>query len=228
MNSSRGANQAKTHKVSIVDDHPIMREGISEIINREKDLEVCCEAGSVPEAMQNMADCMPDIVIVDLALEKSSGLRLIENISYTYAGMPILVYSMHDESLYAERCLKSGARGYMMKQEPSGKLLAALRTVLSGYIYVSDKMSEKFIYKLTERKNEHHQSPIELLSNRELEVYQLIGRGLKKRDIAENLNISLKTVENHIDHIKKKMKFRDFHELLRYAFQNVASSAEYE
>ena len=226
MNSFMGAAQAKTHKVSIVDDHPIMREGISEIINREKDLEACCEAGSVSEAMQNLADCMPDIVIVDLTLEKSSGLRLIENISYSYAGMPVLVYSMHDESFYAERCIKSGARGYIMKQEPSGKLLSALRTVLSGYIYVSDKMSEKFLYKLTERKDEYHQSPIELLGNRELEVYQLVGRGQKKRDIAENLNISLKTVENHIDHIKKKMKFRDFHELLRHSFQNATNLAE--
>ncbi|MBI4681694.1 MAG: response regulator transcription factor [Nitrospirae bacterium] len=226
MNTSGSANKEQTHKVFIVDDHPIMREGISEIINREKDLTFCCEAGNIPQAMQTIADCKPDIVIVDLALEKSSGIRLIENISYSYAGMLILVYSMHDESLYAERCLKAGARGYIMKQEPSRKLLLALRTVLSGNIYVSNKLSEIFLYKFTERKKEYQQSPIELLGNRELEVYQLIGMGLKKREIAGNLNISLKTVENHIEHIKKKMKFKDFHELLRSSFQNAAYDIE--
>lgn len=226
MNVSGTANKGETCKVFIVDDHPIMREGISEIINREKDLTVCCEAGNVLQALQGIAECRPDIVIVDLALEKSNGLRLIENISYSYEGLPVLVYSMHDESLYAERCLKAGARGYIMKQEPSRKLLSALRTVLRGEIYVSEKLSEKLLYKFIDRKNDNLKSSIELLGNRELEVYQLVGQGMKKRDIAENLNISLKTVENHIEHIKKKMKFKDFHELLRHAFQTAASCTD--
>lgn len=226
MNDSGAANKGETCKVFIVDDHPIMREGISEIINREKDLTVCCDAGNVLQALQGIADCRPDIVIVDLALEKSNGLRLIENISYSYEGLPVLVYSMHDESLYAERCLKAGARGYIMKQEPSRKLLSALRTVLRGEIYVSEKLSEKLLYKFIDRKNDNLKSSIELLGNRELEVYQLVGQGMKKRDIAENLNISLKTVENHIEHIKKKMKFKDFHELLRHAFQTAAGCAD--
>jgi len=226
MNVSGTANKGETCKVFIVDDHPIMREGISEIISREKDLTVCCEAGNVLQALQGIAECRPDIVIVDLALEKSNGLRLIENISYSYEGLPVLVYSMHDESLYAERCLKAGARGYIMKQEPSRKLLSALRTVLRGEIYVSEKLSEKLLYKFIDRKNDNLKSSIELLGNRELEVYQLVGQGMKKRDIAENLNISLKTVENHIEHIKKKMKFKDFHELLRHAFQTAASCTD--
>jgi DNA-binding NarL/FixJ family response regulator len=199
---------------------------MSEIINREKDITVCCEAGNIQEAMKTLSDCRPDIVIVDLTLEKSNGLRLIENISYSYEGLPVLVYSMHDEALYAERCFKAGARGYIMKQEPSRKFLSALRIVLNGEVYVSDRLSEKLLSKLIDRKKDHTASSIELLGNRELEVYQLVGQGLKKRDIAENLNISLKTVENHIEHIKKKMKFKDFHELLRHAFQTTASYAE--
>ena len=221
MNTYISENTKQKHKVFVVDDHPLMREGIAELINREQDLTTCCEAGNIPQAMQTIADCRPDVVIVDLALEKSSGVRLIEDISHYYAGTLILVYSMHDEFLYAERCIKSGARGYIMKQEPSRNFLVALRTVLKGKIYVSDKLSEKLLYKLTESKDEYPRSPIELLGNRELEVYQLVGQGLKKRKIAENLNISLKTVENHIEHIKQKMNFRDFHELLRHAFKYI-------
>lgn len=226
MTSSVAVINKEKHKVLIVDDHPITREGMSEIINREKDIAVCCEAGNIQEAMQTLSDCRPDIAIVDLTLEKSNGLRLLENISYSYQGLPVLVYSMHDEALYAERCFKAGARGYIMKQEPSRKFLSALRTVLNGEVYVSDRLSEKLLNKLIDRKKDHPASSIELLGNRELEVYQLVGQGLKKRDIAENLNISLKTVENHIEHIKKKMKFKDFHELLRHAFQTTASYAE--
>ncbi len=222
MNTSKSGNVKEKHKIVIVDDHPIMREGISELINREHDLNVCCEAGNIPQALQAISDCIPDIVIVDLALEKSSGIRLIENISYSYPEILVLVYSMHDESLYAERCIESGARGYIMKQEPPKKLLLALRTVLDGKIYISDRLSEKLLNKLTDRKNKYNKLPIELLGNRELEVYQLVGEGVKKREIAENLNISLKTVENHIEHIKKKMNFKDFHELLRNAVQHVS------
>ncbi len=222
MNTSTIENAKQTHKVVIVDDHPVMREGISELINREHDLDVCCEAGDIPQALESIAGCSPDIVIVDLALGKSSGIRLIENISYSYPELPVLVYSMHDEALYAERCIESGARGYIMKQEPPKRLLVALRTVLDEKIYISDRMSERLLNKLTDRKNKYHKSPIELLGNRELEVYQLVGEGVKKRQIAENLNISLKTVENHIEHIKKKMGFKDFHELLRNAVQHVS------
>ncbi|MEW6602094.1 MAG: response regulator transcription factor [Nitrospirota bacterium] len=223
MSISGAEHRMEAYKVLIVDDHPIMREGISEIINREKDITVCCEAGNVLDAMQTITDCKPDIAVVDLTLKKSNGLRLIENISYSYEGLPVLVYSMHDESIYAERCLKAGARGYIMKQEPSRKFLSALRTVLKGEIYISEKLSEQLLHKFIERKNDQPKSSIELLGNRELEVYQLVGQGLKKRDIASNLNISLKTVENHIEHIKKKMKFKDFHELLRHAFQTAAN-----
>ncbi len=220
MDTSATANEQKTYKISIVDDHPIVREGLTDIINREKDLTACCVSEDIPQAMQNISDCRPDAVIVDLTLGQSNGLRLIENIAYSYGDLPVLVYSMHDESLYAERCIKSGARGFIMKQEPSGKLLSALRTVLDGKIYVSDTLSERLLNNFAERKNKFNKSPIELLGNRELEVYQLIGNGMKKREIAANLNISLKTVENHIAHIKKKMHFRDFHDFLRHAFQD--------
>ncbi len=226
MGPSGSGDKKKKNRVCIIDDHPVTREGIAGIVNREGDLTVCCEAGTIQEAMHVIADCRPDFAIVDLALEKSNGIRLIENISRSFPDMQILVYSMHDELLYAERCIKSGARGYIMKQESSRKFLLALRTVLIGKIYVSDRLSDKILYSLSAGKNKYHASPLELLGNRELEIYQLIGQGLKKREIAENMSISLKTVENHIEHIKKKMGLRDFHDLLRNAVQNSNGALE--
>ncbi len=215
----------KRYKISIVDDHPIVREGLADMINGEKDLTVCCMAEDIPQAIKNLDDCRPDAVIIDLTLGESNGLRLIKHVADTCSDMPVLVYSMHDEVLYAERCIQSGARGYIMKKEPSRKVLSALRTILQGNIYVSNTLSESFLDNISERKKEYNKSPIELLGNRELEVYQLLGNGMKKRPIAEKLNISLKTVENHISHIKKKMHFKDFHDLLRHAFQNDISSS---
>lgn len=217
MIRQKSENKKTKHRVFIVDDHPIVREGLTELINRQKDLTVCGNAGNIPHALQAIADCRPDIALVDLTLEGGSGIRLVENLMYSDAGLSILVLSMHDESLYAKRCLKAGARGYIMKQEPPEKLLLAIRTVLKGEVYVSEELRKKLLSKIFTDKSDNYNSPVEILSTREMEVYQLLGRGFKKREIAANLILSVKTVENYIEHIKKKMHFKDAHELLMHA-----------
>jgi DNA-binding NarL/FixJ family response regulator len=199
MNTLKDKKNIKEHKVFIVDDHSILREGLSELISREKDFMVCGEAGNISDALRAIADCGPDVAIVDLALEDGSGIRLIENLVYSHTDLSILVLSMHDESIYAERCFKAGAKGYIMKHEPSGKLISALRKVLKG----------------------DSNSAFDCLSNREMEIYQLIGNGLKKQEAAEKLNLSVRTVETYIEHIKKKMNFKDIHEFVMHAVQNV-------
>jgi DNA-binding NarL/FixJ family response regulator len=221
MNTLKAKKNIKEHKVFIVDDHSILREGLSELISREKDFTVCGEAGNISDALRAIADCEPDIVIVDLALEDGSGIRLIENLVYSHTDLSILVLSMHDESIYAERCLKAGAKGYIMKHEPSGKLISALRKVLKGEVYVSEKLGTRLLNKLAANRNEISNSAFDCLSNREMEIYQLIGNGLKKQEAAEKLNLSVRTVETYIEHIKKKMNFKDIHEFVMHAVQNV-------
>ena len=221
MNTLKDKKNIKEHKVFIVDDHSILREGLSELINREKDFTVCGEAGNISDALRAIADCEPDIVIVDLALEDGSGIRLIENLVYSHTDLSILVLSMHDESIYAERCFKAGAKGYIMKHEPSGKLISALRKVLKGEVYVSEKLGARLLNKLAANRNEISNSAFDCLSNREMEIYQLIGNGLKKQEAAEKLNLSVRTVETYIEHIKKKMNFKDIHEFVMHAVQNV-------
>lgn len=221
MNTLKAKKNKKEHKVFIVDDHSILREGLSELINRETDFTVCGEAGNISGALKAIADCKPDIVIVDLALEDGSGVRLIENLVYSHTGLSVLVLSMHDESIYAERCLKAGAKGYIMKHEPSGKLISALRKVLKGEVYVSEKLGTRLLNKLAANRSETSVSVFDCLSNREMEIYQLIGNGLKKQEAAEKLNLSVRTVETYIEHIKKKMNFKDIHEFVMHAVQNV-------
>jgi DNA-binding NarL/FixJ family response regulator len=221
MNTLKDKKNIKEHKVFIVDDHSILREGLSELISREKDFMVCGEAGNISDALRAIADCGPDVAIVDLALEDGSGIRLIENLVYSHTDLSILVLSMHDESIYAERCFKAGAKGYIMKHEPSGKLISALRKVLKGEVYVSEKLGTRLLNKLAANRNEISNSAFDCLSNREMEIYQLIGNGLKKQEAAEKLNLSVRTVETYIEHIKKKMNFKDIHEFVMHAVQNV-------
>ncbi|NOZ68931.1 MAG: response regulator transcription factor [Deferribacteres bacterium] len=216
--SSRKSKKPK-YKVLIVDDHPIVRQGLTQLINQETDFVVCGDAGDIPQALQAIEKCGPDIIIVDISLGHSSGIRLIENLSDNYPGLSILALSMHDESIYAERCLKAGARGYIMKQEPPEKVATALKEIINGGIFISEKLGTKLLHKFVARKTEAPCSPVELLSNRELEVFQLVGKGLKTRKIAEELNLSVKTVETYIDHIKKKMNFDDSRNLFLHAVQ---------
>jgi DNA-binding NarL/FixJ family response regulator len=206
-------------KVLIVDDHPIVRKGLAQLINQESDFTVCADAEDIPLALSAIKKYRPDIIIVDLSLRHASGIRLIEDISLACSDVSILAFSMHDELIYAERCLKAGARGYMMKQEPPEKIVAALRTILKGDIYLSDKMGTRLLHKLVAKKTYTCDSPFERLSNRELEVFRLVGQGLKTRKIANELNLSVKTVETYIDHIKKKMNFDDTRNMFLHAVQ---------
>jgi len=213
-------NKKTKYKVLIVDDHPIVRQGLTQLINQETGFAVCGDAGDIPQALQAIEKYGPDIIIVDISLGHSSGIRLIEDISDNYPGLAILALSMHDESIYAERCLKAGARGYIMKQEPPEKVAEAMKEIMNGGIFISEKLGTRLLHKFVARKKiEAPSSPVELLSNRELEVFQLVGKGLKTRRIAEELNLSVKTVETYIDHIKKKMNFDDSRNLFLHAVQ---------
>ena len=207
------------HKVLIVDDHPIIRQGLSQLINLESELTVCAEASDIPSALQAVNDAHPDIAVIDISLGDSSGVRLIETLSSQYPDLLMLALSMHDESLYAERCLRAGAKGYIMKKEPPEQVIAALKKILGGDIYVSSDLSMKLLQNFVSKKGKESSSPIESLSNRELEVFQLIGRGFTTRKIADHLNLSIKTIETYIDHIKKKMNYEDSRSLILHAVQ---------
>jgi DNA-binding NarL/FixJ family response regulator len=219
MGRKRTENKKSKSKVLIVDDHPIVRQGLAQLINQESDFVVCGDAGDIPQALQAIEESKPDVIIVDISLGHTSGIRLIEDLSHNFPELSILALSMHDESIYAERCLKAGAKGYIMKQEPPEKVVSALRKILEGDIYISDKLGTKLLHKFVTKRADTSGSPVELLSNRELEVFQLVGQGLKTRKIAEELNLSVKTVETYIDHIKKKMNFDDSRDLFLHAVQ---------
>ncbi len=220
MKTLKTGNKIHKKKVFIVDDHSILREGLSHFINSEEDIMVCGEADNISDALKSIEDCKPDIVIIDITLGDGSGIRLIENLMYSDPSLLILVLSMHDEAEYAERCLKTGAKGYIMKQESSKKLISAIRRVLNGEIYVSDKLNLKLLHKFVKNKFKSIGFSTEPLTNRELEVYQLIGQGLKKHEIAERLHLSVKTVETYIEHIKIKLQLKGTHDVLMHAVKS--------
>ncbi len=207
------------HKVFIVDDHPLLCRGLTHLINQESELEVCGTAGEIPTALHAIEDCDPDIVTVDITLGGLSGLRLVEELAACRSDLPTLVLSVHDESLYAERALRAGAKGYIMKTEPSENIIGAVKKVLGGEICVSETLGTELINKLMSKQSVSLASPIDQLSNRELEVFELLGRGMKTREIAEKLSLSVKTIETYVDHIKKKMNFRDSRHLFMHAIQ---------
>ena len=216
--AGRDANNlnAPKRRVLIVDDHPLMRQGLAQLVNQQPDLTVCGEAEDVPEALQKTSDLKPDVVIVDLSLKGSDGIELIRNLRSRSAQLPVLVLSMHDEALYAERALKAGAWGYIMKQEATNQVLSALRRVLSGEIHVSPSVSSKIMQSMVGMSE---RSPIERLRNRELEVFRRIGGGAGTRQIASELHLSVKTVETYCTHIKKKWQLRSQRELVQRAIQ---------
>lgn len=201
----------------IVDDHPMMRQGLAQLINNEPDLTACGEAEGAQQALDFLAKTTPDLVLVDISLPDKHGLELIKDIQALHPGLPVLVVSMHDESLYAERVLRAGGRGYIMKQEGGKKMMQAIRTVLSGQIYVSENMSAKILEIFSGRRSDTNRSPIEKLTDREFQVFQLIGLGKGTRQIAESLHLSVKTVEVHRLHIKEKLELEDAPSLVRYA-----------
>ena len=212
------ADKGKT-KVIIVDDHPIIRQGLAELINHEQDLVVCGYAEDAHEALGIIKETEPNIVIVDISLKETSGMDLTKDIKAQYPNLPVLVLSMHDESLYAERMLRAGAKGYVMKAEATENVVTAIRKILSGQIYVSDKMAAKMVRKLVGGSPDAGASVIERLSDRELEVFRMIGQGYGTRQIAERLHLSIKTIETYREHIKEKLNLADASELLQYAIQ---------
>jgi DNA-binding NarL/FixJ family response regulator len=212
-------------KVLIVDDHPIVRQGLAQLLNGETDFMVCGEADNARKAMAAITDLRPDLAIVDITLQGTNGIELIKNIVAQWPELPILVLSMHDESLYAERALRAGAKGYVMKQEATEKLTGALRRILNGQIYVSEKLADKMMRKAIDGKSVQDTSPVAVLSDRELEVLQLIGQGHGTRQIAEDLNLSVKTIESHRAHIKEKLNLKTAPEMVRFAVQWVNQGA---
>jgi DNA-binding NarL/FixJ family response regulator len=217
--TQQAAQSGQKLRVLIVDDHPIVREGLAQMIDRQPDLMVCAMVDGVREAMSAIRDAAPNIAIVDLTLKDLGGLELVKMIAAAFPELPSLVLSMHDEKLYAERALRAGARGYIMKQEGTAKLMTALRVVLNGEIYLSEKMAARVLGKLVRGRVEADGSPLNTLSDRELEVFELIGRGFGTRQIAERLCVSIKTVESHREHIKQKLKLRNATELVQHATQ---------
>jgi DNA-binding NarL/FixJ family response regulator len=206
-------------RVFVVDDHPIVRQGLALLINQQPDLTVCGEAEEVHDALQKIANCKPDIVIVDISLNGPDGLELLKTVRARDASLPILILSMHDESIYAERALRAGANGYIMKQEATETVLAALRRIINREIYVSEKVASKMLRRFISGSATARQSPIAHLSDRELEVFRLIGEGHSTRRIAEELHLSVKTVESYQAHIKEKLSLRSARELVQHAIQ---------
>jgi DNA-binding NarL/FixJ family response regulator len=205
--------------VLIVDDHPLMRQGLSLLINQQQDMQVCGEAEEAQAAMQAIAQKKPDILILDISLNGPDGLELLKTIRASDPGLPVLVLSMHDEAIYAERALRARANGYIMKHEATEKVLVALRRILNGEVYLSDRMSNKMLQQFIGGTPSLIQSRISLLSDRELEVFCRIGEGHATREIAEELHLSVKTVETYQAHIKEKLALRSGRELIQHAIQ---------
>jgi len=218
MTDNTSENSGKT-SVFLVDDHPLVRQGLTQIINNESDLEVTGEAADAAQALTDISKQTPDLVIADISLRGTNGLELIKNIKAVCQNIPVLVFSMHDESVYAQRALRAGARAYLMKQESAEKIVEAIRRVLSGEIYVSAKVADQVLHQIVSGASASSQNPIERLSDRELEVIQLIGKGLSTREIASNLNLSVKTIESHRAHIKEKLSLRNATELVQFCVQ---------
>ena len=210
---------ARKNRVLVVDDHPIVRPGLALLINREPDLMVCGEAEDARTAMQSITAAKPDILVVDISLNGPDGLDLLKYIRTRYPDLPVLILSMHDESMYAERALRAGAQGYIMKQEATEKVLVALRRILGHEIYVSERVSNRILQRYIGSPSDGGPSSIADLTDRELEVFRLIGAGHSTRQIAEELHISVKTVESYQAHIKEKLSLRSARELVQHAIQ---------
>jgi DNA-binding NarL/FixJ family response regulator len=209
----------KKNNILLVDDHPLVREWLANLINAQPDLRVCGEASNASEALQCIRDRKPAVAIVDIALEGGSGIELIKGIKSAHPNVAALVLSMHDESLYAERALRAGARGYIMKREATKKILEGIRVVLDGKIFVSEKTSGIVAGTSVQGRQKSIESPVQQLSDRELEVFQLLGRGFTTRQISEHLNIAFKTVQAYSARIKEKLHLANITELLREAIR---------
>ncbi len=210
--------------VLIVDDHPVIRQGLALLINREQDLTVCGDAGDAASALRQIAELRPDVAVVDISLNGPDGLDLLKIIRAGDADLKVLMLSMLDESIYAERALRAGANGYIMKQEATERVLVAIRRILGGEVYVSDRMASRMLHRFVGGNQPVDQrSPIGDLTDRELEVFRLIGEGHGTRQISERLHISVKTVESYQAHIKEKLALKNARELIRLAIESTAA-----
>ncbi len=205
-------------RILLVDDHPIVRQGLRQVIDAAEGLEVCGEAESAPEALRVTRDTRPDLTIVDLHLGTSDGLELIKSMRSAHPEVRVLVLTMHDEAFYAERVLRAGARGFLSKQEASDKVIGAIRRILAGEMYVSEKVSPMLLRKLL-AGDEGEEDPVDRLSDRELQVFRLIGEGLASQEIADALNLSVKTIETYRAHIKEKLELEDARKLVQSAIR---------
>jgi DNA-binding NarL/FixJ family response regulator len=225
MNYARSTNNnpkcdiPEAKRIVIVDDHPLFRKGLEELINSESSFAVCGEAGNAAEAMEVIRKLNPDLAIVDLSLPGANGIELIKNTRAEFPRLPILVLSMHDESLYALRALRAGAEGYVMKHEAMANVIHAIHEVFNGRPYLSPAMAAQVITKFAHRESEEETDAVERLSDRELEILELIGKGKDVREIAKLLHLSPKTVETHRSHIKDKLDLKNSREVARFALQ---------
>ncbi len=219
MSNRTKEESARKTRIFIVDDHPIVREGLALMMNREPDMMVCGEAEEATRALQAISVHHPDFLIVDISLSGPDGLDLLKSIRTRYPSLPVLILSMHDESIYAERALRAGANGYIMKQEATERVLVAIRQILAKKVYVSDRVANRMLQQYIKGSVNEAKSPIAELSDRELEVFRLIGEGHGTRTIAEELRLSIKTVESYQAHIKEKLALKNGRELVQRAIQ---------
>jgi DNA-binding NarL/FixJ family response regulator len=219
MNPRTSGTVAHKRSVFIVDDHPLVREGLTNLINGQNDLIVCGEAKDSAEAIAGIAKERPDVAIIDISLANESGLELIKHLVRQFPQVAVIVLSMHDEALYAERALRAGARGYIMKHETSKSVLASIQRVLAGGVYVSERIVNRLALRLALSRSSLAGSPVERLSDRELEIFQLLGQGRTPSEIAGDLNLSLKTVQAYCARAKEKFGVTSLTELLRAAIR---------
>jgi DNA-binding NarL/FixJ family response regulator len=211
--------QPKKCRVLLVDDHPIVRQGLALLIDREPDLCVCGEAESAHSAFHAIATLLPDLVVLDISLSGPDGLDVLKEIRMKTTNLPILILSMHDESIYAERAMRAGANGYIMKQEATEKVLVAIRRILQGEVYLSDRLTSTMLQQYVRGASQAKTSPLVNLTDRELEVFRLIGEGHGTRQIADELHLSVKTIESYQAHIKEKLALRNARELVQHAIE---------
>jgi DNA-binding NarL/FixJ family response regulator len=217
---------ATNKRIYIVDDHPLMRKGLAMTIEKEMGFEVCGQADSAEKALGEIIEKRPDAAVVDISLPGMNGIELVKNILHQFHDLKILIVSRHDEELYAERALRAGAKGYLMKLEAAETLITALRQILNGGIYLSDKIGAKMIMKLASGNVAKSENPLDQLSDRELEVFELTGKGLSTKEIGKKLHISVKTVESHRANIKDKLQLDTANELMRHAVRWVEESSK--
>jgi DNA-binding NarL/FixJ family response regulator len=215
----RGIQKKNPTRILLVDDHPLLRQGLAQLINQEKDMVICGEAENAHQAIDAIEATRCDIAIIDISLGGTSGLELLKNIKVRYPKLLVLMLSMHDETIYAQRALRAGAAGYIMKQEATERVLTALRKVLQGEVYLSERLGTRMLNQLVGGRTGLTTSPIEQLSDRELEIFSLIGQGHGTRPIAQKLHLSVKTVESHRAHIKEKLNLKSATELVHHAIQ---------